>query len=110
MSPTDHPARAVDALVEKLDLKGMGFEGMTPAAPGRPAYHPAMPLKLCVHAYLNKVQPSRRQEPEAQRIVELTSRDWMPPHVACCRRHPAQSIRLGKREIESSDWRRRAAF
>lgn len=44
---------------------------MTPAATGRPAYHPAMLLKLYVYGYLNKVQSSQRLEREAQRNVEL---------------------------------------
>ena len=52
----------VDVFVDELDLEGLGFEGMTPAATGRPAYHPAMLLKLYVYGYLNKVQSSRRLE------------------------------------------------
>lgn len=63
--------RVVDVFVDELDLKGLGFEGMTPAPTGRLAYHPAMLLKLYVYGYLNKVQSSRRLEREAQRNVEL---------------------------------------
>ena len=33
----DNPVRVVDVFVDELDLKGLGFEGMTPAATGRPA-------------------------------------------------------------------------
>lgn len=32
----DNPVRAVDALVEELDLKQLGFAGADPAATGRP--------------------------------------------------------------------------
>ena len=67
----DNPVRVVDVFVDELDLQSLGFEGMTPAATGRPAYHPAMLLKLYVYGYLNKVQSSRRLEREAQRNVEL---------------------------------------
>lgn len=67
----DNPVRVVYVFVDELDLKGLGFEGMMPAATGRPAYHPAMLLKLYVYGYLNKVQSSRRLEREAQRNVEL---------------------------------------
>jgi transposase len=35
----DNPARVIDAFVDELDLAGLGFEA-TPAATGRPAYHP----------------------------------------------------------------------
>jgi transposase len=52
---------------------------MTPAATGRPAYHPAMLLKLYVYGYLNKVQSSRRLEREAQRNVELM---WLTGRLA----------------------------
>ena len=31
----DNPVRVVDVFVAELDLKGLGFEGMTPAATGR---------------------------------------------------------------------------
>ena len=54
----ENPVRVVDVFVDELDLKGLGFEGMTPAATGRPAYHPAMLLKLYVYGYLNKVSPA----------------------------------------------------
>jgi transposase len=37
----DNPVRAVDAFVDALDLAALGFEGVTPEATGRPAYHPA---------------------------------------------------------------------
>ena len=75
----DNPARVVDVFVDELDLKGLGFEGMTPAATGRPAYHPAILLKLYVYGYLNKVQSSRRLEREAQRNVELM---WLTGRLA----------------------------
>ena len=75
----NNPVRVVDVFVDELDLKGLGFEGMTPAATGRPAYHPAVLLKLYVYGYLNKVQSSRRLEREAQRNVELM---WLTGRLA----------------------------
>lgn len=35
----DNPVRIVDVFVEELDLLSLGFDGSTPAATGRPAYH-----------------------------------------------------------------------
>jgi transposase len=75
----DNPVRVVDVFVDELDLRGLGFVGMTPATTGRPAYHPAMLLKLYVYGYLNKVQSSRRLEREAQRNVELM---WLTGRLA----------------------------
>jgi transposase len=67
----DNPVRIIEAFVEQLDLREMGFEGTDPLATGRPAYHPAVMLKIYMYGYLNRVQSSRRLEHETQRNVEL---------------------------------------
>ena len=67
----DNPVRAIDAFVEALDLAEMGFDGVEPAATGRPGYNPATLLKLYIYGYLNRVQSSRRLEREAGRNLEL---------------------------------------
>lgn len=67
----DNPARVVDAFVDELDLAELGFDSAAPAATGRPAYHPAVLLKIYIYGYLNRIQSSRRLEREAQRNVEL---------------------------------------
>jgi transposase len=41
-----NPVRAVDVFVDALELRELGFDGVTPAATGRPAYHPSAMLKL----------------------------------------------------------------
>jgi transposase len=66
-----NPVRVVDVYVDELDLGTLGFEGIDPAATGRPAYHPAVLLKIYIYGYLNRIQSSRRLEREAQRNVEL---------------------------------------
>lgn len=66
-----NPVRVVDVYVDELDLGKLGFEGVDPAATGRPAYHPAVLLKIYIYGYLNRIQSSRRLEREAQRNVEL---------------------------------------
>src|SRR5438445_9018240 len=67
-----NPVRAIDTFVEKLDLSGLGFDGVAPEATGRPSYHPSGLLKLYIYGYLNRVQSSRRLEREAGRNVERT--------------------------------------
>ncbi len=67
----ENPVRVVEVFVEGLDLGELGFVGVDPAATGRPAYHPAVLLKLYIYGYLNRIQSSRRLEREAQRNVEL---------------------------------------
>src|SRR3981189_3747602 len=71
--------RAVDVFVEALDLRDLGFEGVDPAATGRPAYHPSPMLKLYIYGYLNRVQSSRRLEREAGRNVEVM---WLTGRLA----------------------------
>jgi transposase len=74
----DNPVRVVEAFVEELDLRKLGFKGMEPADTGRPAYHPAVLLKLYIYGYLNRVQSTRRLEVEAQRNVEVM---WLTGHL-----------------------------
>jgi transposase len=78
----NNPVRVIDAFVDALDLRALGFDGVMPEAAGRPSYHPAVMLKLYIYGYLNRVQSSRRLEREAGRNVELmwlTGR-LMPDH------------------------------
>src|SRR5262247_425753 len=66
-----NPVRVVDAFVDALDLAEMNFEGVEPAATGRPSYHPSVLLKLYIYGYLNRVQSSRRLERECHRNLEV---------------------------------------
>lgn len=67
----ENPVRAIDAFVDALDLASLGFDGVEPAATGRPAFHPSVLLKLYIYGYLNRVLSSRRLEREAGRNLEL---------------------------------------
>src|SRR5678815_2159241 len=46
-----NPVRAVDVFVDTLELRELGFDGVTPAATGRPGYHPSPLLKLYIYGY-----------------------------------------------------------
>jgi len=86
----DNPVRIVDAFVEQLDLRELGFAGIEPKATGRPSYHPAILLKLYIYGYLNRIPSSRRLERESQRNIELM---WLLPQPEGL----LQSARHGKR-------------
>ena len=93
----DNPVRVIDVFVEELDLGDLGFERVARPASGRPAYHPAVLLKLYIYGYLNRVQSSRRLEREAGRNVEvmwLTGR-LVPDHktIADFRKDNGAAIR-----------------
>lgn len=75
----ENPVRVVDVFVDELDLGALGFEGVDPAATGRPAYHPAVLLKIYIYGYLNRIQSSRRLERETERNVELM---WLTGRLA----------------------------
>jgi len=66
-----NPVRVIDAFVDALNVAELGFDGVEPAATGRPSYHPSSLLKLYIYGYLNRVQSSRRLEREAGRNVEV---------------------------------------
>src|SRR5256884_3697772 len=92
-----NPVRVIDVFVDALDLAEMSFEGIEPAATGRPSYHPSVLLKLYIYGYLNRVQSSRRLEREAGRNVEvmwLTGR-LVPDHktIADFRKDNGRAIR-----------------
>ncbi|KPW42013.1 hypothetical protein ALP45_200108 [Pseudomonas coronafaciens pv. atropurpurea] len=67
-----NPVRVVDVFVDELDLAKLGFDGVIPAETGRPAYHPAILLKIYIYGYLNRIQSSRRLEREAQAPIDHT--------------------------------------
>src|SRR3546814_12447679 len=67
----DNPVRVIDVFIDELDLGALGFAGVVPEGTGRPAYHPAMLLKIYIYGYLNRIQSSRRLEREIQRNTEL---------------------------------------
>src|SRR3981189_3359794 len=67
----ENPVRVVEVFIDELDLAALGFSGMTPAATGRPGYHPSTLLKIYLYGYLNPLPSSRRLQREAQRHIEL---------------------------------------
>src|SRR5262245_49421467 len=75
----DNPVRAIDAFVDGLDLRKLGFTNIDPLETGRPGYHPATMLKLYIYGYVNRIPSSRRLERECQRNLELI---WLTGKLA----------------------------
>lgn len=63
--------RVVDAFVDQLDLRQLGFTKAVPASEGRPPYDPAHLLKLYVYGYLHRVRSSRQLERECHCNIEV---------------------------------------
>ena len=97
----DNTVRVVEAFVEELDLRGLGFDGVEPCDTGRPSYHPSVLPKIYIYGYLNHIQSSRRLERECQRNLELM---WLtgrlddeykcPAGRRCAYRHAHPSVEL----------------
>src|SRR5450631_460685 len=57
-----NPVRAVDVFVEALELRDLGFDGVDPAATGRPGYHPSPMLakrpasRLCCQSIRHRMR------------------------------------------------------
>ena len=69
--PPDAEVRVIEAFVESLPLKELGFHNHQPRDEGRPMYHPKDLLKLYIYGYLNRVRSSRHLEKECERNIEL---------------------------------------
>ena len=48
----DNPVRVIDVFIDELDLVALGFAGVVPEVTGRPAYHPAILLKIDLVGYI----------------------------------------------------------
>ena len=67
-----NPVRAIDAFVDTLDLRALGFEhAKANSGAGQPAFNPALLLKLYLYGYQEGVRSSRRLEGETRRNVEV---------------------------------------
>ncbi|MCJ8299520.1 MAG: transposase, partial [Pseudomonadales bacterium] len=93
----DNPVRVIEAFLEELDLKALGFKRAEAKDTGHPGYHPSTMLKIYVYGYLNRIQTSRRLGAEKHRNVELK---WLVERlrpdfktIADFRRDNGQAIR-----------------
>lgn len=68
----DSSVPAIYAFVDKFSLAELGLR-TSPAATGRPGYHPGLMLRIHVYGYLNEIQSSRRLERECGRNLKLIS-------------------------------------
>ena len=75
----DHPVRVIDAFVDTLNLKALGFSKAETRITGRKPYHPGDLLKLYIYGYLNQTRSSRRLEKECHRNLELL---WLMKRLA----------------------------
>ena len=67
----DNAVRVIDAFVDSLDLKALGFARIETQGTGRPPYHPGDLLKLYLYGYMYRVRSCRRLERECHKNIEV---------------------------------------
>lgn len=71
MLSEDAEVRAIDAIVEKMDIPSMGFTYSETKETGRKPYNPVDMLKLYAYSYFNGIRSSRKIERECYRNIEV---------------------------------------
>lgn len=54
----DNPTRVIQAFVDSLDMRGLGFKRVEPKDTGRSGYRPSTLLKLFIYGCLNRIRYS----------------------------------------------------
>jgi transposase len=67
----DDAVRVIDAFVDTLNLRELGFSKVAAEEMGRPPYAPGDLLKLYIYGYLHRIRASRRLEAETHRNVQV---------------------------------------
>ncbi len=63
--------RAIDAIVDSIDILSMGFTYSEPKETGRKPYNPVDLFKLYTYSYFNGIRSSRKIERECYRNIEV---------------------------------------
>ena len=91
----DNIVRVIDAFVDILDFKTLGFAHLQPKKTGNPPYHPALMLRIYLYGYLNRVRSSRKLETECTRNVEM---QWLCNNQIPCY-HTIATFRTHKETV-----------
>lgn len=68
---SENPVRFLDAFVDSLEMRSLGFQHAIIHETGRPPYDPKDMLKLYLYGYLNRIRSSRLLERETTRNLEV---------------------------------------
>lgn len=74
----DNPVRVIDAYVDNLELKKLGFK-IPKLETGKPPYNPHDLLKIYLYGYIERIRSSRKLEKECKRNQELR---WLTKELA----------------------------
>ena len=71
MIAPDNEVRALDAIVDSMDIQSLGFTHSETASTGRKPYNPVDLFKLYTYSYFNGIRSSRKIERECYRNIEV---------------------------------------
>ena len=71
MIPDDAEVRALEVIVDRMDICSLGFTYSTTKQTGRMPYDPVDMFKLYAYSYFNGIRSSRKIERECGRNIEL---------------------------------------
>lgn len=71
MIAPDSEVRAIDAIVDSMDIQSMGFIYSITKETGRKPYNPIDMFKLYTYSYFNGIRSSRKIERECYRNIEI---------------------------------------
>lgn len=67
----DNSVRAIEAFVESLNLRRLGFTKSDPSGPGAPKYNPKDMVKLYFYGHMNSIRSSRKLEKATYINIEI---------------------------------------
>lgn len=71
MLPEDAEVRALEVIIDKMDIRSLGFTYSETKSTGRKPYDPVDMFKIYAYSYFNGIRSSRKIERECYRNIEL---------------------------------------
>lgn len=95
----DSVPRLIEAYVNTLDLRALGFAGCVPADTGRPGYAPEDLFKLFLYGYMNHIGSSRQLETECRRNLEAM---WLMAQLTPDHKSIAEFRRINVKPLQGA--------
>jgi transposase len=90
--------RVIDAYVDGVDVRAVGFSNSVAGPTGRPPYAPDDLLRLYLYGYWNRIRSSRKLEVECQRNVEAM---WLMGQLAPDHKTIAEFRRVNGKALQA---------
>jgi len=103
MISEENPVRAIEAVVENMEIATLGFQYAETKNTGRKPYNPEDMFKLYAYSYYNGIRSSRKIERECHRNIELMwlIKELKPDHktIANFRKENKKAIKAAFRKF-----------